>query len=201
MSYSDESSNLLDEKNKSSNYCSNKGGISKYKECYSKYDGINKSKNGELYFNCSYCGKDLKLSKMGEKAIKKHIACTSHLENKKSVNQTVCLSTLLRNSNQSNDSESLAELCYSFHIVFQGLSFKISDCSSELFKKIFSDSEIAKNYKMKRTKAAAVINKVLPEIFSNKILEELKELNIPFSLSIDSTSISNLKIFLILIRY
>ena len=78
-------------------------------------------------------------------------------------------------------------------------TFLSNDCTSHLFKTLFSDSDIAKKFASARTKTKSIITGVSGP-YAQKIL--LSELGThPFSVSVDASNHNQLKLFPLVIRF
>jgi len=80
-------------------------------------------------------------------------------------------------------------------------NYKLMDHLSELFPKLFPDSEIAKGYASKRTKCSALVDNVLAVNFRKELLKDLHQAQY-YSLIIDeSTDISTESVMAIVVKY
>ena len=76
-------------------------------------------------------------------------------------------------------------------LVQYNIPFAVADELSPLFRDIFTDSEIAKNYSARRTKTACIINGAVAPYFLKYLVESMK--NGPFALAIDGSSDSGVE--------
>lgn len=73
-----------------------------------------------------------------------------------------------------------AEGTLAFHTVKHHQSYKVSDCSTKLYRCLFKDSEVAGKISCARTKTEAIVNNVLAP-YSLKITKErMESVNIPY---------------------
>ena len=79
-----------------------------------------------------------------------------------------------------------AEGTWAYHTVKHHQSFNSNDCTSQLFKAIFPDSEVAKKFAFARTKITSIITGVLAPYAQTKMLSDLGTL--PFSISVDASN-------------
>jgi len=74
------------------------------------------------------------------------------------------------------------------------LPFSLADTLTLLLSNIFSDSKIAKNLSLKRTKTTAIMKNVLGNTFLNELYQSLKQPGCFYSIIMDeSTDISEVK--------
>lgn len=108
---------------------------------------------------------------------------------------------MFKESTNVKDAISRAEIIVAAMAVEHHLSYKLMDHLSEIFPKIFPDSEIAKSYASKRTKCSAIVNNVLAESFKKDLLKDIHQAQ-HFSLIIDeSTDISTDSVMAIVVKY
>ena len=67
-----------------------------------------------------------------------------------------------------------AEVLWAMNCVEHDYSFNSADKSAELFRTIFPDSDIAKNFSMGATKLTYVVNDGLGPLFHNEVVDDLK---------------------------
>ena len=85
------------------------------------------------------------------------------------------------------------------HTVKHHQSFNSNDCTSQLFKAIFPDSEVAKKFASARTKITSIITGVLAPYAQTKMLSDLGIQ--PFSISVDASNHKEVKLFALVIRF
>lgn len=100
-----------------------------------------------------------------------------------------------------------AELKFTAALAEHNISFRAMDHLSELFGDVFHDSEIAKGFACKRTKAANLVYDVMAPSFEKNLVSDIKDTNkllgkTLFSLIIDeSTDISTEKLLAVVVKY
>lgn len=108
---------------------------------------------------------------------------------------------MFKESTNVKDAISRAEIIVAAMAVEHHFSYKFMEHLSEIFPKIFPDSEIAKSYASKRTKCSAIVNNVLAESFKKDLLKDIHQAQ-HFSLIIDeSTDISTDSVMAIVVKY
>ncbi|KAJ3652186.1 hypothetical protein Zmor_018173 [Zophobas morio] len=138
----------------------------------------------------------------GIKAVKQHSKGSKHISALKSRNMSTAITKLFATDN-SKDSEkvTIAEISKTFHTVKHGLSYLSSDCGNKLDGRIYTDSAIASKIHLGRTKMEAIVRNVLAPYAIEMVTKELKEENLPFSISIDASNKGNRKFFPLAVRY
>ena len=79
-----------------------------------------------------------------------------------------------------------AEGTWAYHTVKHNQSFNSNDCTSQLFKEIFPDSNVAKKFTSARTKITSINTGVLAPFAQQKVLSGLGTQ--PFSISVDASN-------------
>lgn len=123
----------------------------------------------EFHARCTYCAQEIELYTKGKNAITQHNGTKKHKENAKSATETQALSLFLKPKRTSKDDQiAAAEGSWSYHIARHGQAFQSADCTSSagLFKKMFLDSDIAKEFSCAKTKTAAIITGKFLKILS-----------------------------------
>lgn len=93
-----------------------------------------------------------------------------------------------------------AEGTLAYHSVYHHMSFNSLDCTVAVDKKIFSDSDIAKQITCNRTKATSIITNVLAPFSTERILKELESVSF-ISVPTDASNHGSIQLFPILIQY
>lgn len=87
-----------------------------------------------------------------------------------------------------------------FHTVKHHMSYRSTDCTSTLLRKLFDNSNIAAKVSCARTKTEAVVNGVLGPHSIENVRKELRE--IPFiGVGTDASNHGDIKMFPIIIQY
>lgn len=76
-------------------------------------------------------------------------------------------------------------------LVQHNIPLSVADELTPLFRDIFSDSEIAKQYSSRRTKTACMINGAIAPFFQKNLVRVMKEG--PYSIAVDGSSDSDVK--------
>ena len=148
---------------------------------------------------CKLCLKDIKVSNMGESALKSHMASTKHdemLKQKEDADKNLSLLHYLpriSNSTKSADGASSsklsppslqdiaipvavlsAEIRWALKVVTSHFSLRSCLELNELLKAMFSDSEIAKSFHMSKTKLAYIIVFGIAPYFKTRLVKKVK---------------------------
>lgn len=92
-----------------------------------------------------------------------------------------------------------AEVRWAIFIAKHNISFMSSDHASNLFQKMFPDSNIAKKFSCARTKKTAIVKTALSPHFSQRVIESMS--SSPFSLMMDESNDKTDKSCIILSRF
>jgi len=92
-----------------------------------------------------------------------------------------------------------AEGAWAFHSAKHQQSFLFNDCTTNLIKAFFTDSDIAKIFTSARTKTASVITGLLAPFAYKLLLSELGEQ--PFSICINASNHNEVKLFPLVISF
>ncbi|KAF0708193.1 Uncharacterized protein FWK35_00037401 [Aphis craccivora] len=125
--------------------------------------------------------------------LKRHALSAKHLQNSKQIVQQTPVSQVFQTSTLTKQTR-IAELKLTALFASNNLSFSLSDTLTPLLSNIFSDSKIAKNLSLKRTKTTAIMKNVLGNTFFNELCQSLKQPGCFYSIIMDeSTDISEVK--------
>ncbi|KAL1482471.1 hypothetical protein MTO96_050322 [Rhipicephalus appendiculatus] len=80
-----------------------------------------------------------------------------------------------------------AEAIFAMYVVSKGIPYTWGDTATDIYKKMFPDSNVAKNFNCGRAKLSYIISDGLGPYFKSKLLGELCRPNVFFSLMIDET--------------
>ena len=135
------------------------------------------------------------MSHGGRNDITKHVSLKHHLEMATSASSSKSISSFFKPSMAQSviETESRWALFVSKH----NLAFLNSDHATQLFTKIFKDSEIAKKFSCACTKCAAIVTDALSPYFTTKLIKNLSN---PFSIMIDESNDKTDKSCIILVR-
>ena len=172
------------------------------KEYCKQFNGVKRSFKGECFAHCSVCNCDINLECIEKAAISAHIETGKHKKSAQTLQSNQSMKTFFKSQSAptADDHNAAAnESTWAFHTVKHQQSFLSNDCTSNLFKAMFSDSSIAKKFSSARTKVASIITGVLAPLAQKTILSELGTQ--PFSISVDASNHDELKLFPLVIRY
>lgn len=93
----------------------------------------------------------------------------------------------------------VSELCLTFHTVTHNMSYRSSDCNIKLIKNLFYDSKICQSVQCRRTKMEALAKNVLYPLSIQMHLNAITSKK--FSISSDSSSKGNVKVYPIGVQY
>lgn len=93
-----------------------------------------------------------------------------------------------------------AEGTLAFHTVKHHQSYRSMDCTSQLIRKLFSDSKVGQKISCARTKVAAIINGVLSNHSVELVLQDLGKIPF-FSIGTDSSNHGSLKMFPLIVQF
>ena len=93
----------------------------------------------------------------------------------------------------TNDACMEAEILWLTKMACCNFSLRSADHIGDLFRAMFPDSQIAKDFTMSRTKASYVIGEALGPHFTETIISDLIESGLPFSVHFDETTTSQIK--------
>ncbi|XP_072382532.1 protein FAM200A-like [Diabrotica undecimpunctata] len=129
----------------------------------------------------------------------KHQQSQRHQKNVTALQGTMSLTDIFK-PRKDYKKENTVDIRFALLVVSHNFSFRSIDHITEISKLNFTDSDIAKNLKLKRTKCTNIVKNVLSSTIKEELCQELKENN--FSILVDeSTDISNTRLLCILIRY
>ena len=149
------------------------------------------------------CNKSIKLSNMGEQALRPHMKSKKHLKSIEQINvifqscRQPMITTITEKSttepsvstppfyqkqltlvsNLSSAERREAELLWTLKCFRSDMSALSYEGVSELFEVMFSDSQIAKDFQMSQTKMTYIINFAIEPYFLEILISELKSCN------------------------
>jgi len=109
---------------------------------------------------CTCCNQQIDLSSKGNGAITQHQQTKKHTESAKTAAETQALTQFLKPKRTTGDDQvAAAEGSWCYHIARHGQAFQSADCtsSSGLFKAMFPDSNVAKEFACARKKTTKII--------------------------------------------
>ena len=152
---------------------------------------------------CTYCSKSFKIDKSGAAQIKLHEKGVKHQKavsifqksagNKKQSQLVMGKDTQLTATSMFSPEYKVtkAETLIALKFVESNYSFASATEDSELYKEIFPDSLIAKNYQMGETKVKYVIQHGISPYVSECKVNDLQ--NVPYTFKFDETTTSQVK--------
>lgn len=133
--------------------------------------------------------------------IKRHGVSKKHLKNIKQLAQQSSVSTIFKISSLTEKTR-IAELKMTALLAKKNLPFSLMDTLTPLLSSVFTDSQIAKNMTLKRTKSSSVMKNVLSKSLFDKMCNTLKQPGCFYSLIMDeSTDIAEKKQCAIVVVY
>ncbi|KAL4709414.1 hypothetical protein ACJJTC_001210 [Scirpophaga incertulas] len=150
---------------------------------------------------CSICNNHFSIKFKGGADIEKHILTEKHKKNSLTVSSNTKIDSLFQpQSSGLTDQISAAEATLAFHTVKHHQSFKSMDCTSQLVKAIFADSNTAKSISCARTKTEAIVTGVISPWVIEQVQVSLQNVNF-LGVSTDASNHGAEKIFPIMIQF
>lgn len=150
-------------------------------------------KINEYTASCHTCNINFTVKHEGEKAIKDHKKTKTHLRkwNASTESQSISLYCVDPNPITTDYKETVIELAKVYHNVKHHLSYRSFDCGLKLDKVLFKEDKITKKIGCGRTKAGAIVRRVLGpksiELVVNELLGD-KDNGKYFSISSDASN-------------
>ncbi|KAK9877177.1 hypothetical protein WA026_016925 [Henosepilachna vigintioctopunctata] len=119
-------------------------------------------------------------------ALVKHMNTMKHVLNLESISQTTPFQQILKSNPEDPELKKKTELKISAFLAQHNLSFSLMDDLILFLKDTFTDSNTIKSINLGRTKTTNAIKTVLTPIFSQELVDKLKET--PFSIIMDETT-------------
>lgn len=147
-------------------------------ELKKRYSCFRNGRN-EFEAECTVCnaGTYVSVTNKGSLDLEAHVGTSKHKQNVRGENSSSKISRFLVQPGSSVEVRA-AEGTLAFHCVKHHNSYKSTDCTSALMKKIFPDSEIARKISSARTKTEAIVNSVIYPQAVDTVLECMA--SIPF---------------------
>ena len=161
------------------------------------FDGIGKSHRGSRFARCTYCGIDIKVTHGGKNDVQKHLSTSGHREAERACKTTPSVRSLFLTESGSHEVIE-AETRWAMFLAKHNVPFLASDHASDLFKSMFPDSKIAKNFACARTKATSIVKEALAPHCIEKVARALSLQ--PFGLLMDESNDKVDKSCIILVR-
>ena len=171
----------------------------KFKPEYcSEFKFISKSRAGETYAFCTFCGLDICIAHGGRDDIKKHAGTKKHSTAEVTTSSQRSISGFTQPDRSLDVTRS--ELLFTSFLVEHNIAFAAADHAGQLFRKMFPDSDIAKRYGCGRTKTGCMIGE-LARSSQSKIAEVLSSGLTAFSVATDGSNDTESKLYPVVIRY
>lgn len=136
----------------------------------------------------------------GSSDLRAHIETTKHKTAVRGETSPAKLTEYFVRPGKAEHMVNAAEGTYAFHTVKHHHSYRSMDCTTNLVKKAFPDSNTSKKFSSARTKTEAVVNSVIAPHSVELALEALKD--IPYcGIATDGSNHGAVKIFPIVIQY
>ncbi|KAL0879646.1 hypothetical protein ABMA27_003361 [Loxostege sticticalis] len=155
----------------------------------------------EFDAKCSICDCHVDVGNKGTTALERHVATEKH----KKMIRAASSSSKVTNFFQPSTSLILknthaAEGTLAFHTIKHHQSYNSMECTASLTRKMFADSETAKNLKCGKTKTEAIVNQVVAPHTITTIIETLRNISC-LSVATDASNHGADQLFPILIQY
>lgn len=170
-----------------------------YRETYSnEFTCMKKSTKGDRYIFCAICRQDIGISHGGRHDIVKHLSNNKHITNDKAETSAVSSHKISKFFQKEDHRVINAETLFTNFLVEHNISIAVAEHTGPLFRKMFPDSAIAKQYSCSRTKTSHVIT-CLANNDADLLTSKLKTQ--PFSIATDgSTDMDSVKLYPVLIK-
>lgn len=162
----------------------------------SEYKFLKACENSSARVRCLSCSSEFSIEYRGRLDIEDHVKSGKH---KKAVSaaSSANIASFFKNKNAGDKELQCAarEAAFAYHTAKHELSFKTSDCTSQLIKKLFEPKFAAA-----RTKTEAIIVRVISPYISDELLRDLKNVNY-ITVFIDSSNKKDVKLTPVVVRY
>lgn len=171
-------------------------------ELEAKYPMFKRTKI-DFEVTCESCNKIVSISNKGKADLEQHLQSTKHKSNIQSTSTSKNLNAYFVQRNSKIEDKILAaEATMAFHTVKHHQSYKSCDCSTKLYRRIFSDSEVAIKYSSARTKTEAIVNMVLAPQSLENTFQKVRDGTIKYvGVCADGSNHGSIKMFPILVQY
>ena len=120
------------------------------------------TKQGDQYAWCVPCARDIKICASGVYDAREHLKTKLHTRSVKSSALHAPMTTFFkRQSVDVPESITTAEVLFSFFVAEHNLSANVSDHFTDLVRRLFPDSAMAKAFRCKRTKTTQIVRRCL----------------------------------------
>ena len=167
-----------------------------------EFKNIKRSFKGVHSAHCNVCDCEINLEAIGKTAISVHNDTQKHKKCAQMINSNQSMEKFCARPSQPTTTDikaAAAEGAWAYHTVKHNQSFNSNDCTSQLFKEIFPDLDVAKKFTSARTKITSINTGVLAPFAQHKVLSDLGTQ--PFSISVDASNHNEMKLFPLVIRF
>ena len=162
------------------------------KEWTTKYKTFLRQVHGNCHaFYCVVCKKEVSVKHQGERDVIRHKDGEDHKRWEKSLRNQPTLNLATSSTSTLQYDTSKADVLAAKFIVEHNLPISVSDHMGPLFRQMFPDSDIAKNYASAHTKTNGIINDAIAPPMQEDLVSMMKYQ--PYSLAIDGSSNNNLE--------
>ncbi|KAH6925669.1 hypothetical protein HPB50_008486 [Hyalomma asiaticum] len=164
---------------------------------------------------CVLCNVTVSCTHHGSSAVMRHATSAKHVENARKhrdkdgvLTKSRCTQSTLdfsRNAPTTSLQESVAkaEALFALTVVANSLPYTLADVATATYPHMFPDSQIAKAFQCGRKKVSYIISDGLGPYFKGKVVEELAEPGVFYTVMIDETPVPEMKVqqLDVLVRY
>ena len=171
----------------------------KYREEYTRtWSFIKKSSLGEHYVKCELCRTDFSIKHSGKYDISTHMSSTKHAKHVQPGQGMVKLDCFISAVTSLKSSVIESECLMTNFIIEHNLPVSIADHMTDLVRRMFPDSSIAKEYGCRRTKTTHIMHSMAEETIHT--IQSVIHDN-AFSIATDGSEHKSRQLYPILIRY
>lgn len=149
---------------------------------------------------CSICDCHVDVGNKGTIALERHVATEKHKKMIRAAGSSKVTNYFQPSTSMTLKNTHAAEGTLAFHTVKHHQSYNSMECTASLTRKMFADSETAKNLKCGKTKTEAIVNQVIAPHTITTIIETLRNISC-LSVATDASNHGAEKLFPILIQY
>lgn len=166
-----------------------------------KYNCFEHVINSTFEALCTVCNVKVSIANKGKYDLEQHMESKKHRSFIQAGSTTKNINDFFVSKNSKLDKNvAAAEGTLAFHILKHNMSFRSSDCTTQLLKSIFSDSQTAQKISSGKTKTAAIAKNAIVPFCIKKVMESVQ--NTPFiSISVDASNHGAQKLLPLVIQY
>ena len=172
----------------------------RYKAEYShKWPVLTKSSVSASYVRCQLCQSDFSVAHGGAADCGKHLRSAKHISLEQNRTSASASNMLQYFSAEKDQSVVRAEVLFTQFLIEHNIPLAAADHSSKLFRAMFPDSNIARQYACGRTKTTAIVETLADD--TDDIISQCLRSG-PFSLATDgSTDMDSVKLYSLVVRF